>query len=65
MRRFHFEISEVIRAYVENRFFLNATDLTTEEIVAQLGDLRGLDGDSSERLRGFLARHRSSEVRRL
>jgi hypothetical protein len=55
MRRFHFEISEVIRAYVENRFTLNATDLTTEEIVGALDELRGLAGDDGERLRHFLA----------
>ena len=55
MRRFHFEISEVIRAYVENRFTLNATDLTTEEIVGALDELRGLAGDDGERLRRFLA----------
>ncbi|MEM7354579.1 MAG: DUF4381 family protein [Acidobacteriota bacterium] len=55
MRLFHFEISEVIRTYVENRFRLNATDLTTEEIVAALDQLRGLSGDESERLRRFLA----------
>ena len=55
MRRFHFEISEVVRAYVENPFTLNATDLTTEEIVDHLGELAGLDRDSGERLRGFLA----------
>ena len=40
MRRFHFEISEVVRAYVEARFALNATDLTTEEIVDHLDELR-------------------------
>ncbi len=55
MRRFHFDISEVIRAYVEGRFTLNATDLTTEEIVAALDELRGLADDDRERLRRFLA----------
>lgn len=54
MRRFHFEISEVIRGYVENRFTLNATDLTTEEITVALDELRGLAGDDSNRLRQFL-----------
>lgn len=54
MRLFHFEISEVIRAYVENRFGLNATDLTTEEIVGRLDEIRGLDADSSHLLRRFL-----------
>ena len=54
MRRFHFEISEVIRGYVENRFTLNATDLTTEEIVMALDEIRGLGGDDELRLRRFL-----------
>ncbi len=54
MRRFHFAISGVIRAYVENRFELNATDLTTEEILGSLDELRGLDGDGSQRLERFL-----------
>ncbi len=54
MRRFHFEISEVIRGYVENRFTLNATDLTTEEIVEALGEVRGLGGADDQRLRLFL-----------
>lgn len=55
VRLFHFEISEVIRAYVERRFGLNATDLTTEEIVARLDGVRGLEGDERGRLRRFLA----------
>jgi hypothetical protein len=54
MRRFHFEISEVVRAYVEGRFALNATDLTTEEIFAHLGEIAELDGQSDQRLRRFL-----------
>ena len=33
VRRFYFQISETVRLYVENRFGLNATDLTTEEIL--------------------------------
>lgn len=54
MRLFHFEISEVVRAYVENRFGLNATDLTTEEIVEQLDEVRGLQAEPSRALRRFL-----------
>ncbi len=54
MRRFHFEISEVIRGYVEGRFTLNATDLTSEEIAAVLDEVRGLDSDNNRRLRLFL-----------
>ncbi len=55
MRIFHFEISEVIRTYVESRFALNATDLTTEEIVAALDAVRGLNADNNDRLRHFLS----------
>ncbi len=55
MRQFHFEISEVVRGYVESRFTLNATDLTTEEITAMLDQVRGLAGDDNQRLRRFLA----------
>jgi len=36
VRRFYFQISEVVRFYVENRFAVNATDLTTEEILEWL-----------------------------
>jgi hypothetical protein len=33
VRRFYFALSEIVRAYIEGRFGLNATDLTTEEIL--------------------------------
>ncbi len=55
MRLFHFEISEVIRGYVEGRFTLNATDLTTEEIAAVLDQIRGLGAEDNRCLRLFLA----------
>ena len=37
LRRYYFAVSAVVRAYVEGRFGLNATDLTTEEILSRLG----------------------------
>jgi len=54
VHRLHFELSEVVRIYVEARFGLNATDLTTEEIVVALPRLPGLGGDTACRLRRFL-----------
>lgn len=54
VRRFHFGISEVVRAYVEARFGMNATDLTTEEIFAQLSGLVDLPAAQERRLREFL-----------
>jgi hypothetical protein len=55
VRRFYFTISEVLRAYVEGRFGLNATDLTSEEIVAVLPVLDDLGDDHSRVLERFLA----------
>lgn len=55
VRRFHFRISAVVRAYVEGRWGLNATDLTREEIVAALAGLPELPAAEAGRLRDFLA----------
>ena len=54
VRRFHFAISEVVRTYVEGRFGLNATDLTTEEILAGLDTLPDLGEEEGVTLRRFL-----------
>lgn len=54
MRRFYFSVSEIVRAYVEGRFGLNATDLTSEEIVAALPGL-GIADRLARGLSAFLA----------
>lgn len=54
VRRFYFQISEVVRAYVEGRYRLNATDLTTEEILVDLISVEELAPDHDEILRQFL-----------
>ena len=54
VRLFYFQISEVVRAYVEGRFGMNATDLTTEEILASLESLDQLAPEQNAVLRGFL-----------
>ena len=53
VRSYFFAISEVIRKYIERRYWLNATDLTTEEILANLPGL-GLPGPLDKSLRSFL-----------
>ena len=53
LRQYHFAISAVVRAYVEGRFGLNATDLTTEEIRSRLALIR-LDSDQARALERFL-----------
>ena len=54
VRRFHFDLSEVVRGYVEGRFGLNATDLTRQEIIPLLADLPGLDPAAAAQLQEFL-----------
>lgn len=54
LRRYYFDLSQVLRAYVEGRFGLNATDLTTEEILAAATTLPRLANGQSEALRRFL-----------
>ncbi len=54
LRRYYFAVSAVIRAYVEGRFGLNATDLTTEEILDRLGGLVRLEPLQARRLERFL-----------
>jgi hypothetical protein len=54
VRRFYFEISEAVRSYVENRYELNATDLTTEEILDWLAAGEGPDSSQGGELEAFL-----------
>ena len=54
LRRYYFAVSAVVRAYVEGRFGMNATDLTTEEILSRLGGLARLDRVEARRLKRFL-----------
>ena len=54
LRRYYFAVSSVIRAYVEGRFGLNATDLTTEEILGRLGGSVRLEPPQARRLERFL-----------
>ncbi|MCK5688879.1 hypothetical protein KAI87_06400, partial [Myxococcota bacterium] len=53
-RRLYFSASEILRIYVEARFELNASDLTTDEIVARLSNLKDLQQSEQTRLRQFL-----------
>ncbi len=54
LRRYYFALSAVLRTYVEQRFGLNATDLTSEEILRRLGELGDLAAEDGRRLRRFL-----------
>ncbi len=54
VRRYFFGISDVLRSYVEARFGLNATDLTTEEILPRLGELQTVAGPERVKLKETL-----------
>jgi len=54
VHRLFFELSEAVRVYVEDRYGLNATDLTTEEIVVALPGVTGLETEPALELRRFL-----------
>ncbi len=54
LRRYYFAISSVVRAYIEGRFGLNATDLTTEEILGRLGELARIEPVQAQSLERFL-----------
>ena len=54
VRRYYFAISEIFRCYVEDRFGLNATDLTSQEILARLDELGGLHNEERILVRSFL-----------
>lgn len=54
IRRLHFRASEIVRLYVEQRFGLNATDLTTEEITTRLAQQPAVPSAAAPLLREFL-----------
>ena len=54
LRAWYFDLSEVLRTYVEGRFGLNATDLTTDEILARMVELKALANAEKTQLKTFL-----------
>ncbi len=54
VRRFYFLISEIVRQYTERRFSLNATDLTTNEILSRAVSITELTEEPHRLLKDFL-----------
>ncbi len=54
VRRYYFSLSGVVRTYVENRFGMNATDLTTEELVPLIQHDLPVESPLKNQLRSFL-----------
>jgi hypothetical protein len=54
VHRYYFAISGIVRQYLESRFGLNATDLTTREILARGRDVDSLTAEHHKLLATFL-----------
>ena len=54
MRSYYFRLSEVLRTYIEGRFSMNATDLTTEELVPQIQTRLPVETQLKDQLTQFL-----------
>jgi hypothetical protein len=55
-RGFHFELSDILRQYIERRFKLRAQEQTTDEFLAGLPDQRVFNGEQQLLLQDFLRR---------
>lgn len=66
VRPFYWELTDIIRYYIENRFQLHAPERTTDEFIREASESRLLSPDHQHRVRAFLeqadlvkfARHR-------
>lgn len=43
IKQYHTELTDIIRRYFENRFFISALEMTTSELVQKLSQVRGAD----------------------
>jgi len=55
-RAFHFELSDILRQYIERRFSLRAQEQTTDEFLAGLPDQRVFNSEQQLLLQDFLRR---------
>ena len=56
IRHYFFALSEVLRTYIEGRFSMNATDLTTEELLPQIRTELPIPSELKDQLANFLSR---------
>ncbi|MBI5056851.1 MAG: hypothetical protein HZB61_09590 [Nitrospirae bacterium] len=56
VREFYFELSNIVRYYVEDRFHLRAPEMTTEEFLITLKDSKTLTTGQQGLLKDFLSR---------
>ena len=54
IKEFYFELSDIVRHYLEERFFLRAPEMTTEEFLYMLRELKDLNQNLKDLLKQFL-----------
>jgi len=54
-KEYFFELSLIVRYYLEDRFSLKAPEMTTEEFIAKLKDTKDLEYETKNILRNFLS----------
>lgn len=55
IKEYYFELSNIVRHYIENRFKIKAPEMTTEEFLVTLGDSDVLANSHKELLKHFLS----------
>ncbi|KPK29829.1 MAG: hypothetical protein AMK70_15170 [Nitrospira bacterium SG8_35_1] len=55
IQQYYFELSDIVRHYLENRFQLKAPEMTTEEFLFTLKTSSDLNADQKSLLRDFLS----------
>ncbi len=53
-KEYYFELSDIVRRYLEDRFYLRAPEMTTEEFLYALSESDDLNGTHKNLLKGFL-----------
>ncbi len=55
IRKYYFELSDIVRHYLENRFSMRAPEMTTEEFLSSLKNTDNLESGHKSLLRDFLS----------
>lgn len=54
IKEYYSELSRIVRVYLENRFFIRAPEMTTEEFFVHVRDIDALKAEHTELLKNFL-----------
>ncbi|MFC1632318.1 hypothetical protein ACFL2I_07165, partial [Candidatus Omnitrophota bacterium] len=54
IKEYYFQLSDIVRRYIENRFSIRAPEMTTEEFLFSLKEAASLSAGHKSLLKGFL-----------